>query len=356
MREGHAWRFFFLFCYTSKKRLLLVPAKGFVLINMQMKRPINARSFPIDRLIVVGVTFLLVTAAVPSDGMTVDRVVATIDKEAVTLSDYLLFAKSLGMPANKDVVDETVLKKLIEEKVILNEARKRGVETSDAEADRMIEELRKESGLSREDFEKEIVGEGMSFQRYRNLMKDKMTALKLVEADVDSKVVVRDREIENVYNADKQAFVTSPATVDVKAIFLRLGEGATATEITDLKRKALRIAARLKDGENFGALVNRYSDEPLKGKGGKLGEFKKGTLIPQLDEQAFSMKVGEISDPIWVREGVYILKLEDRTAERFRSLAEVREEIRKRLYSQHRESLLSEWVKVLWEKASITMN
>ena len=320
----------------------------------------KVRSCLIDRLIAVYGAFLFLVAAVPSHAMTVDKVLATIDKEAVTLSDYILFAKSLGMPVDKpvdkEVVDERVLRKLIEEKVILHEARRRGFETSEPEADKMIEEARKESGLSREEFEKEIVKEGMNRQRYRSIMKDRMTALKLLEADVDSKVVVTDKEIDNAYSADKQDFLISPARVEVKAIFLRLGEGATATEITDLKRKALRITSRLKDGDNFGALVNRYSDEPLKGKGGKLGEFKKGTLIPGLDKKAFSMKVGEISDPIWVREGVYILKLEGRTDDGFKPLGEVRQEIHKRLSSQHKERIFSEWVKVLWEKSSITMN
>jgi len=130
--------------------------------------------------------------------MTLDKVLATIDKEAVTLSDYFLFAKSLGIPVDKGVVDEGVLRKLMEEKVILHEAGRRGFETSEPEADRMIEEVRKESGLSREEFENEIVKEGMNFQRYRSIMRDKMTALKLVEAEVDSKVVVTDKEIETL--------------------------------------------------------------------------------------------------------------------------------------------------------------
>jgi len=315
-----------------------------------------AKSCLIRSFSVMCVNLLLLAAAVPSHGMTLDKVLATIDKEAVTLSDYFLFAKSLGIPVDKGVVDENVLRRLMEEKVILHEAGRRGFETSEPEADRMIEEVRKESGLSREEFENEIVKEGMNFQRYRSIMRDKMTVLKLVEAEVDSKVVVTDKEIENAYNADKRDFLVSPAHVEVKAIFLRLGEGATATEITDLKRKALRITSRLRDGDNFGALVNRYSDEPLKGKGGKLGEFKKGTLIPELDKRVFSMKVGEMSDPIWVREGVYIVKLEDRAEDGFKPLGEVRQEIHKRLSSQHKERIFSEWLKVLWEKSSITMN
>ncbi len=326
------------------------------MIRARVKRSMKAQSCLIGRFIAVFLAFFFLAAADLCQGMTVDKVLATVDKEAVTLSDYLLYAKSLGLPANKDVVDEQVLRRLMEEKVVLHEAKRRGFETSDAEADKMIEEVRKESGLSREAFEEQIVKEGLNLQRYRNLTKEKMTAQKIVEADVDSKVVVTDKEIENIYNTYRQDFLISPAHVEVMAIFLRLSEGATVTEITDLKRKALRIAARLKGGESFETLASRYSDEPLKGKGGKLGEFRRGTLIPQLDKQAFTMKAGEISDPIWTREGVYILKLDERTDDTFKTLGEVRQEIRKRLYDEHKERIFSEWVKVLWEKASITMN
>ena len=314
-----------------------------------------AESCFIHRSIVTCIILLLLAAA-PSHGITMDKVLAVVDKEAVTLSDYILFAKSLGIAADKETVDERTLGKLIEEKVILHEAGRRGMEAGDSEADKMIEEVRKESGLSRGEFEGELAKEGMNLQRYRTLMKDKMTVLKLVDADVDSKVIVTDKEIENAYNANKRDYVISPALAEVKAIFLRLGEGATATEVTDLKRKVLQISLLLKKGDNFEAVVNRYSDEPLKSKKGKLGEFQRGALIPELDKKAFSMNAGEISDPIWVKEGVYILQLVSRTDEKFKSPGEVREEIYKHLYAQHKERIFSEWVRVLWEKSSITIN
>jgi parvulin-like peptidyl-prolyl isomerase len=305
----------------------------------------------------VSFTSLLLSVVVASSyAFTVDRVLATVDKEAVTLSDYFLFAKTLGVQSEKDSVDEKTLRKLIEEKVILQEAKRRGIEASDSETERMIEELRKESGLSREDFEKELIKEGTNIQRYRGLMKEKVTAMKLIDAEVDSKVAVTEGEIEAFYHTEWRDFLVSPARVDLKAIFLRLSEDAAATEITDLKRKALHITARLKQGDSFEAMVNRYSDEPLKGKGGNLGEFGRGTLLPQLDERAFSMNVGETSDPIWVREGVYILRLEGKVDDIFRPLSDVRQEIQRRLSSQRREQILNEWVRILWEKASVTIN
>lgn len=316
----------------------------------------KARSGLIDLIIVVSISFLLSTVASPSHGVTVDRVLATVDNEPVTLSDYVLFAKSLGKKTDKELVDDRVLRKLIEEKVILSEAKRRGMEMGGPEADKMLAQVWKESALSAEELDAELAKEGVNPERYRRLMKDKMTALKLTEIEVDSRVTVTEKEIENAYATNKSDYVVTPAQVEVKAIFMKLGRDASATEITDLKRRALRIVSQLRRGDNFEVMVDRYSDEPLKSKRGVLGEFQRGTLIPELDKKAFSMNAGDISDPLWVKEGVYILKLVSRSDDRIKSLGEVREELYKHLYSQHKERIYSDWMKVLWEKASITIN
>lgn len=316
----------------------------------------KARSFLFRSFVAVLLAALFLACAVPSHGMTVDKVLATVDKEPVTLSDYLLYAKSLGVAAEKDRVDERLLRQLIEERVILLEAGRRGIETSDAEADRMLEEVRKESGLSPEGFERQLAQDGTNVQHYRSLLKARATATKLVESEVNPKVHVSEKEIEDFYRTDRSDFVNSPSQVEVKAIFFRLEEGATVTEITDLKLRALQVAARLKAGDDFDMLVDRYSNEPLKSKRGRLGRFKRGTLIPQLDKEAFSMKVGDVSDPLWVREGGYIIKLEEKSEEGYKPLADVRAEIYKRLFEQRKEKIFSEWVKLLWEKTAITIN
>ena len=80
-------------------------------------------------------------------------------------------------------------------------------------------------------------------------------ALKLVESDVDSRVRVNEEEIEEFYHANKNDYLGSPGKVEVRAIFLKLNEGATAGEITDLKRKALKIMGELREGVSFELLV-----------------------------------------------------------------------------------------------------
>jgi parvulin-like peptidyl-prolyl isomerase len=65
------------------------------------------------------------------------------------------------------------------------------------------------------------------------------------------------------------------------------------------------------------------------------------------------MKNGEISEPIWVSEGVYILQLINKTNESFKSIEDVKEEIRSYLYDQEKEKLFNTWMKELWERASV---
>ncbi len=297
---------------------------------------------------------LLVTSGAVQ-GVVVDRVLATAGGEIITYSEYLRFAKGLNGKAG-DEFDQSLLKKLIEEKILIQEAKRKGLDVSDEEAGKMIEEFKSQNGLSQEDLENFLKEEGLNLKSYQQVVKEKALVSKLISDDVDSKVIVREKEMADYYQNNMKQFLGSSEKVEVKAIFLRLREDASVTEITDLKRRALRIVALLNDGYNFDSLVDEYSDEPLRSQGGMLGKFAKGGLIPPLDSKAFSMKEGEISDPIWVREGAYILKIVNRSGETFKTFAEAKEEIYNHLYSQKRERMYNEWIKALWEKSLITIN
>jgi parvulin-like peptidyl-prolyl isomerase len=122
-----------------------------------------------------------------------------------------------------------------------------------------------------------------------------------------------------------------------------------------LKRRVLKITALLKGGNSFEKLVEEYADEPMRSQKGRMGEFVRRALVPPLDNKAFSMKNGEISEPIWTEEGVYILQLVNKTDESFRPLDEVKGEIYKNLYNQKREKLFIDLRGRLWERASITI-
>jgi peptidyl-prolyl cis-trans isomerase SurA len=249
-----------------------------------------------------------------------------------------------------------MLKKMIEEKIILREAKRKGIEVSDAEIDKTIEGAKQQYSLSPDDLEKMLQEEGTTLAAYRTTTRESIMISRLIDNEVDAKVFVGDQEIDEYYRVNQREFVSSPETVEVKAIFLRLREDASVTELTDLKLKSLRVASLLQKGENFDGLLYEYSDEPLKSNEGILGLFTKRALVPPLDSVAFALREGETSSPVWVSEGAYILQLVRRNNEQYKTLVEVKEEIRHRLHTQKREKIFNEWLKTLWEKSFVTIN
>ena len=284
-----------------------------------------------------------------------NRIVATVNNEVITLYDYKKFLVEIGEIKGDREIDEVHLKKMIEEKVILQEANKRGIEVTDGEVKTLIQEYQVNNALSREEMEKELAKIGMNSQAFNKLMKEKAMIVKLITTEVDSKVMVTDKEVESFYNENRNNYLVSPEKIEVKAIFIKLDENASVTEITDLKRKALWIAAQLKNGDSFERLSEKYSDETLRRQGGRLGTFVRGSLIPALADKAFSLKPGEVSDPIWVSEGVYILRLTNRIPEQTKTSQEVHEEIKNHLSQQKKEKVFDDWMRTLWEKTAVTI-
>lgn len=301
-------------------------------------------------------TAILLTFAVSAFGVTIDKVIASVNNDLITLSDYQKFAIGIGETEKTDKVDEELLNKLIAERIILQEAIRAGISASDVEIDKEIKAFKDEHALSQKDLEVILEKEGMNIQSYRKLIKDKLMSLKVVYENVDSKIVITEKEISDFYSEHKGDYLITPEKVELKAIFLRLNDNASVTEITELKRTALKISAQLKNDGSFESMVAQYSDKSITGPDGRLGEFTRGSLIPPLEKKAFSMKKGEISEPIWVKDGVYIVKVINKIPETFRTLVETRHQIYQHLYENKKEKLFKEWINTLWGKASITIN
>ncbi len=317
------------------------------------KKPVN---IIFDSLVIILIIFSIYLK--PSFAITVDRVLATVGNEVITLSDYKQFVRTIdideeGFIENPDVIDEGILNRLIEDRIILQEAKNKGIEANEEEINAWIQAFKEENALTQEEFEKMLADEGLNIEDYKEIARNNLIALKLINLNIDSKVVITDKDIESYYNEHKNKFIKKPATVEVEAIFLRLKKDASVTEITDLKQRSLKILYMLKQGANFDLLVDEYSDEPLKSQAGRLGEFTEGQLIPALERKVFSMKKGEISEPVWANDGVYILRLIDKKDITYKSIEEVRSEIYSILFDQKREKLFNDWIKNLWEKYSV---
>ncbi|MBI5632096.1 MAG: peptidylprolyl isomerase [Nitrospirae bacterium] len=286
-------------------------------------------------------------------GLTVDRALAVVNGEVITFTDYGSFVARTDQTADRETVSEQYLKTLLEERLILQEAKRKGYDATAEEVSQSIASFLEQAGIQQNEFEKKIALENMSMSDYRTLVKENIISLKCIEKEVNAKVLVSSSDLVRYYEKHRVRFMESPEKVLVMAIVMKLSSNPSLTEITDLKIRSLKVYSEIKNGESFERQVYKYADESVKNLGGILGEFEKGALIPVLDEKIFSMKTGEVSEPIWTKDGVYILKIAKRTAAVYTPLDRVKTELQAKAYEEKREEAFNLWMKKLWERSSI---
>lgn len=167
-------------------------------------------------------------------------------------------------------------------------------------------------------------------------------AREFIQRNLENKVTVTDEEIKKYYQEHKDEF-KAEESVKARHILIRVPEGADAKAWKDAEKKAEMIRQKLLKGEDFAKLAKEYSEDPgSKNRGGDLGYFSKGRMIPEFEKAAFSLKKGEISRPVKTSFGYHIIKVEDRKAAGQLKLDEVKDEIRKRLIQEKERKLQEE--------------
>ena len=139
---------------------------------------------------------------------------------------------------------------------------------------------------------------------------------------------VDDAAVEKYYNDHKSDFETVRAShILIRVKGAPMPAAAGKTELTDEQAlaKAQEIRKKIAAGEDFAKLAQAESDDTGSAvKGGDLGEFKKGMMVPPFEQAAFAAKVGEVTDPVKSQFGYHIIKVEAHTT---KTLEEAKPEI-----------------------------
>ncbi len=167
-------------------------------------------------------------------------------------------------------------------------------------------------------------------EAYKTQPKIKARYVKFSIEDYLPKIEIPEENIQAYYDNNQKKY-QQPATVHARHILLKLAEDARPEEVSKKRQKALEIMEQAKAGEDFAELAEQYSEGPSKEKGGDLGTFEKGDMVKPFSDKAFSMASGDISEPVRTRFGWHIIKIEEKTEESVKPLAEVKDKIRKTL-------------------------
>lgn len=222
---------------------------------------------------------------------------------------------------------------MVEQELVSQAAEKEGIEPDQEEVDKQVAELRAIFDTD-DQFRMKLEADGFSEESYRRHI-ERMVAAKIyldrVRIDVAD---VSDVELQKFYD-ENELRLTLPPQVRVRHILLKWKPMGTQDDRGRIRNQMQPILDRARAGEDFAVLAREFSeDSSTRGNGGDTGMFGPGTMVPEFEQVAFSLEVGEISDPVDTVFGVHILRLEEREEGRLLPFDEVREQLREYVREQ----------------------
>ncbi len=160
----------------------------------------------------------------------------------------------------------------------------------------------------------------------------------LYDDEVGARAEVTDEDIEKYFNENKEIYKLRE-TIAASHILIRPQIDSVDAKVPrklrkaeqKAKKKALAILKELKEGADFVEFAKSQSqDEASKNRGGNLGIFGRGRMVPEFEEVAFALPLGELSDPVKTEFGYHIIKVTQHNPERYKPLdIEVKNQIRR---------------------------
>jgi peptidyl-prolyl cis-trans isomerase SurA len=265
-------------------------------------------------------------AKAPSGGtQRLDGITAVVNDEVVLESDveeqlYLFLMRAQTQPDSSqvDTLRQQILDQLIDEKLIVAEAKRQGVTVTDAEVNKQVDEAIQDAktrlgsaAAFAEQLQKENMTEDKLREKYRNEVRRQLVAQRLVQRQIIKKPVSA-TEAEAYFKAHPDKFPKVPPEVRVAVVQIPV----TADSVTEEKARARALAARKRivtGGEKFAKVAAEVSEDPGSAQsGGDLGYFTRGRMDPVFEDAAFRQKIGEVGMPVHSAFGWHIIEVIDR--------------------------------------------
>jgi peptidyl-prolyl cis-trans isomerase SurA len=261
-----------------------------------------------------------------------------------------------------------VIEQLINNEILLERAKKLNLEASDGEVEDKFTELK--SPFTEEDFQRQLKARGMSVDDLKRDLRRQLSIQKLLNREVVAKISISDQDVNDFYNANHNQFNVAEPQYRISQIVItprkdpqvRNRKNDDATNEAEAQRKAKMLVDKLNSGADFSALAMDYSEDPnTAATGGDLGYIPESSLNaaqtdPVLKKAVLSLKPGQVSPPMALKDSIRILKLVAREAAGQRGVndPQVQQTIRDTLRNRKEQLLKSAYLAVARDDAHVT--
>lgn len=254
--------------------------------------------------------------AEPSDVVEVDRIVAVVNSDAITLFELRsrteqaiaqLRGRNVTPPPREDF-ERQVLERMIYEKVQLQHAEETQMRIDDRMLEAALGRIAESNNMNATQLRSAVERDGIPWPRFREDIRKEIILSRLRDREVESRVVVTEGEIDN-YLANPERKADQREEFNVSHILLRVPEGASPETLMRLKARADAAMEQLAKGEDFARVAASYSDAPDALSGGSLG-WRPLDRLPQLFADMLpNLKPGQVSEVMRSPAGFHIMKL-----------------------------------------------
>jgi parvulin-like peptidyl-prolyl isomerase len=306
--------------------------------------------------------FLLLLGSGTSSEAVVDRVVAIVNQEIITLSEvekwkepFLNEIQAQDRLEKREQTQEVlrkILDRLVEEKLIDQEVKRIGLKLSSKEMEATIEEIKRKNNMTQEDFEKALVKEGLSLELLKKQLERQLLRTRLFGMTVKMETKFGENELRDFYqkNADRYRGIESYRPGH---ILFYVSKDTPPEGVQEIRKKCQKVLDQIRKGEDFGEMAVLYSEDVSAKDRGDLGFFKKGELLPAFEKEAFRLKSGEVSGCLRTDFGFHIIKIIDRKGADPPPFDEVREKIQADYSERELEKALKQFLTTLREKSVV---
>ena len=317
-------------------------------------------------------------------------------KEAATSVDYWSKTNpaALSDPGNVRKIRESVLEELITRELLVQEAERDKMKVRPRELDSAVEEIRarfkKDDATGRplddaeaeKAFNEQLKAEGIDYAQFRDRLTRQIMARKTIDENVKGKMSAPTEAEARAYFDKIKAYIATKSTdapagmdeddaqalreaaqqvkalsserVRVQRILIRLSPGASDNERKRAQKTAGDIKKRLDQGEDFAKVAKEESEDPESAaRGGDIGYVLHGVASPELDKAAFSMEVGQNSEPILTEIGYNVIRVTEKRAAQAPDFDQFKDDLANFLGNVALHKKLEAYVKGLRDKAVI---
>lgn len=273
-----------------------------------------------------------------------DKIIAVVNNDVVTQKDLQDFMNFMVIQLSKEYFGQELenhiqsmksdlLNKLIEDKIILQQAKKEGITIDDNRIKAKIDEIKK-NYPSEEIFLELLKRQGMVLADIESKIKEQMLTYAIIDNKVRKEIIINPVEITNFYQGNIEDFKQPKIWV------------FNSIDTQD-KSLADEISTSLNKTRDFNETAKKYSLSIDK------LEAKQNQLKKDIEEKIFKLKPGEISKPVQIGDKYYIFQLKEIIPEQQQQLAEAQDKIYEFIYEQKMQEKLTLWLNELKNKTYI---